>query len=704
MNLLYKPRLLESLGGYSPALFLKDLTAGLTVGVLALPLAIAFGIASGVSPEKGLITAILAGFLISALGGSDVQIGGPTGAFIVIIASAVARFGYEGLVMATLTAGVLVVLMGLIRFGSVIRLIPYPVILGFTSGIALIIFSSQAVDFMGLGMTDPPSEFFHKWVAIFSHIRQVNFFALGISVGTILVVILLRKVSKRIPGALVAMLLATFAVLLFRWPVTTIGSRFGEIGQVLPRFQWFGFSWELFIAVLPTSLSIAILAAIESLLSAVVADGMTGKQHDSNSELVGQGLANIACGLLGGIPATGAIARTAANVRNGGKTPVAGIIHALTLFAITLFLAPFARLIPLASLAGILAVVAWDMSEIKAFGDQLRGSKSDAAVLILTFLLTVFTDLTIAIPVGIILALLLFIQKMRNQADIRVITDEYQDESDLDDPWAVSRRKLPEGVTIYEIQGPLFFGAAEKFKEILARMEKTPRILIMRMRHVPVIDATGIRVLDSFYRQLSRHEGTLVLSGLQPSVLKALEKARLVQTVGPENCLPNIGQALARARELLNLPQADLAEKIAAGGVHADVPGRTAEELIRAGMERIPLREDEDREYLTRSILKREVSYSTWYGHGIAVPHTRSVLSDHPASERVAILYPAERGFHWNGEGTEIRVVFLILSGSPESHLASLAEIGKLAKRDDFAAFMANRPMEKEWLGYLARN
>jgi SulP family sulfate permease len=703
MNLLYKPRLLDSLKGYTPALFAKDLTAGLTVGVLALPLAIAFGIASGVTPERGLITAILAGFLISFLGGSDVQIGGPTGAFIVIVAAAVANFGYEGLVLATLIAGVMIVIMGLVKFGSVIRLIPYPVILGFTSGIALIIFSSQAVDFLGLNLTEVPAEFFHKWKEIILHIREVNFFAFGIAVATILIVVLLRKVSKRIPGALVAMILATLAVILFRLPVSTIGSRFGEIKQVLPEFQWFGFSWDLFIAVLPTALSIAMLAGIESLLSAVVADGMTGGQHDSNSELVGQGIANIACALFGGIPATGAIARTAANVRNGGKTPVAGIIHALTLFAITLFLAPYAKLIPLATLAGILAVVAWDMSELKAFGDLLRGSRSDAAVLILTFLLTVFTDLTVAIPVGIVLALLIFIQKMRNQADIRIITGEYEDESDLGDPWAVTKRKLPEGVIIYEIQGPMFFGAAEKFKEILSRMEKPPKVLIMRMRYVPVIDATGIRVLESFHKLLARHEGTLLLSGLQSGVLRALEKAKLLQAIGAENLPPHMGQALARARDLLGLQQADLAEKIEAGGVFRDVSGHNAESLIRAGMDRIPLFGNENREALTASVMEREALFSTWFGHGIAVPHTRSVVSDHPSAERVAVLYPASGPLDWNGENTPVSVIFLILSGSPESHLATLAEIGKLSKKEGFAELIARKPTQKELLEYLRR-
>ena len=549
---MYTPKLFSTLKNYSRKQFTADLIAGIVVGIVALPLSIAFAIASGVSPEKGIFTAIIAGFIISAFGGSRVQIGGPTGAFIVIVYGIVQKYGVDGLTIATFMAGIMLIIMGLVRLGSVIKFIPHPLIVGFTSGIALIIFSSQVKDFFGLQMGTVPSEFTGKWSEYFTHFGSVNFYALAIGVSTIILTMGFSRITRRIPGSLVAILLATVAVHFLNLPVETIGSRFGDIPSSLPSPVIPHLDLATVKALIAPAFTIALLGGIESLLSAVVADGMIGGNHKSNIELVAQGAANIFSSVFGGIPATGAIARTATNVKNGGRTPVAGITHAIVLLLIMLFVGKWATLIPLSCLAGILVVVAFNMSEYKSFISLIRGPRSDVAVLLATFFLTVLVDLTVAIEIGMVLAAFLFMRRMAQVSNVGNITGALNDSETKDDPNATAKYSVPAGVEIFEITGPFFFGAAYKFKESMQFIEKPPKVLIIRMRFVPVIDATGIHALEEVFRQSDKLNTKFILSGVQPGVLEEIRKSGLLHELGEANVHPTFEQALERAGEIVN--------------------------------------------------------------------------------------------------------------------------------------------------------
>jgi SulP family sulfate permease len=552
------PKLVTTLKDYTRAQFGRDVGAGVIVGIVALPLAIAFAIASGLTPERGLYTAIIAGFVISALGGSRVQIGGPTGAFVVIVAGIVQRYGVDGLLVATLMAGVILVVFGLVRMGGAIKFIPYPVTIGFTSGIALIIFSSQVKDLLGLEMDAVPATFVAKWDAYAHAFDSVNPWALVVAVATFTIILVWPKIERRIPGPFVALIVTTVGAHLLRLPVETIGARFGVIHAGLPHPSLPPITLALVASLAGPAFTIAMLAAIESLLSAVVADGMIGGRHRSNMELVAQGVANLVSPIFGGMPATGAIARTATNVKNGGRTPVAGIVHAVTLLLITLFFGRWAAYIPLATLAAILVVVAFHMSEWRTFASEFRAPKSDVAVLLATFLLTVLVDLTVAIEVGMVLAAFLFMRRMAEVTNIKVLTHEFIDPADdfEKDPNAVRRRVVPEGVQVYEITGPFFFGAAEMFKDRVGRIAGRPKVLILRLRHVPAIDSTGLHALREVVRR-SRQEGALViLSDVHAQPVVALERSGMYEELGEENVQGNIDDALNRARTHLGLPSA----------------------------------------------------------------------------------------------------------------------------------------------------
>ena len=550
------PKLFTTLKDYTRAQFTRDVIAGIIVGIVALPLAIAFAIASGLSPERGLYTAIVAGFLISLLGGSRVQIGGPTGAFVVIVSGIVQKHGVDGLTVATLLAGVMLIAFGLLRFGGAIKFIPYPVTIGFTSGIALIIFSSQIRDLLGLEMQSVPSAFLPKWDAYARAFDTVNPWALLVAVATLAIILVWPRIATKIPGPFVALIVTTLLARLFHLPVETIAARFGEIHAGLPRPTLPHVSLDTITPLAGAAFTIALLAAVESLLSAVVADGMIGGRHRSNMELVAQGVANIASPLFGGMPATGAIARTATNVKNGGRTPVAGMTHAITLLLITLFFGRWAGLIPLATLAAILVVVAFHMSEWRTFASEFRAPKSDVAVLLTTFLLTVLVDLTVAIEVGMVLAAFLFMRRMAEVTNISVLTHEFIDPVDdfEHDPNAVRNRAIPEGVQVYEITGPFFFGAAETFKDRVGRIAGKPKVLIIRLRHVLAIDSTGLHALRELVHR-SRREGVLViLSDVHAQPVVALERSGLYDELTEDNIHGNIDDALNRAREYLGLP------------------------------------------------------------------------------------------------------------------------------------------------------
>ena len=554
----FKPKLFSTLKNYSKENFMADLMAGIIVGIVALPLAIAFGIASGVSPEKGIITAIVAGFIISFLGGSKVQIGGPTGAFIVIIYGIIQDYGISGLTVATLMAGVLLILLGVFKLGAVIKFIPYPIIVGFTSGIALTIFTTQIADIFGLQFGDEkvPGDFIGKWLLYFKHFDTVNWWNAIVSFASVFIIAITPKFSKKVPGSLVAIVLVTIVVYLMKTfggitCIDTIGDRF-TIQSQLPDAVVPDLNWEAIKNLFPVAITIAVLGAIESLLSAAVADGVIGDRHDSNTELIAQGVANVVTPIFGGIPATGAIARTMTNINNGGKTPIAGIIHAVVLLLILLLLMPLAQYIPMACLAGVLVIVSYNMSGWRTFKGLMKSPKSDVSVLLITFFLTVIFDLTIAIEWGLVIACVLFMRRVMETTEISVIKDEIDPNKESDIQVNEEHLIVPEGVEVYEINGPYFFGIATKFEEIMANMGDRPKVRIVRMRKVPFIDSTGVHNLTNLCEMSRKENIQIVLSGVNEKVQKVLEKTGfLYKLVGEENICPNINIALERAKEIV---------------------------------------------------------------------------------------------------------------------------------------------------------
>jgi len=565
----FKPKMISAIKNYNKQTFMADLMAGVIVGIVALPLAIAFGIASGVSPEKGIITAIVAGLFIAAFGGSKVQIGGPTGAFIVIVYGIIQQYGMQGLTIATLMAGVFLILLGVLRLGTIIKYIPYPIVVGFTSGIAVTIFTTQIKDLLGMQMDKVPSDFIEKWIAYIQHIADIDAWSAVMGLVSVALIgawpMLSKKLStvnarlsfiKKIPGSLVAIIVITLVALLLKMyagvdSIETIGDRF-SINSQLPEATVPALTWETIKQLAGPAMTIAILGAIESLLSATVADGVIGDHHNSNTELIGQGLANIASPLFGGIPATGAIARTMTNINNGGRTPIAGIIHAVVLLIIFLFLMPLAQYIPMACLAGVLVIVAYGMSGWRSFLAMMRNPKSDVTVLLLTFFLTIIFDLTIAIEVGLICACLLFMRRMAETTDVHAVLDEIDLNEDADmEKGNLEHLTIPNDVEVYEINGPYFFGAGNRFEDIMARYGGRPKVRIIRMRKVPFIDSTGLHNLENLCL-ISQKEGiTIVLSGVNPKVEEVLKRNNFSDLLGEANICNHIDLALARAKEIV---------------------------------------------------------------------------------------------------------------------------------------------------------
>ena len=571
-TLTFKPKLFSTFRHYDRKQFTTDLLAGIIVGIVALPLAIAFGIASGVTPEKGIITAIVAGLLVSVFGGSKVQIGGPTGAFIIIIYGIIQQYGFEGLTIATLMAGVFLIMFGVLHLGTIIKYIPYPIVVGFTSGIALTIFTTQIKDLFGLTMANVPSDFIEKWIAYIGSLPTIDWWSAGVGIGSVAIIALWPKLFnfslftshlsllRKLPGSLIAIIVMTIGALLLKQymgvtSIETIGDRF-SISSQLPGAQVPALSWDVIKGLVSPAITIAILGAIESLLSATVADGVIGDRHDSNTELIAQGMANLASPLFGGIPATGAIARTMTNINNGGRTPVAGIVHAAVLLLIFLFLMPLAQYIPMACLAGVLVIVSYNMSGWRSFLSILKNPKSDVIVLWVTFLLTVIFDLTIAIEVGLICACLLFMRRMAETTDVKVISDEINPEEEDSDfeLGNLEHLTIPDGVEVYEINGPYFFGAGNRFEEImgvLRHQRQHPKVRIIRMRKVPFVDSTGIHNLTNLCL-MSQGEGIqVVLSGVNPKVQAVLHKAGFDKLLGKDNICPHINNALERAKQLI---------------------------------------------------------------------------------------------------------------------------------------------------------
>ena len=556
MKIDFQPKLLERLRHYSREKFMADLMAGIIVGIVALPLAIAFGIASGVTPEKGLITAIVGGFIVSALGGSSVQIGGPTGAFIVIVFGIIQGYGLEGLAIATAMAGVMLVMMGLFRLGGIIKFIPYPIVVGFTSGIALTIFTTQVKDLLGLTVDKLPADCLSQWAVYFRHLDTINPLSLFIGVASILIIAVMPKISRKIPGSLVAIIIMTVVAYLMKevWGITgieTIGDRF-DISNEIPDPQPLHLDMATINQLLSPAFTIAILCAIESLLSATVADGAVSEHHNSNTELIGQGVANIVVPFFGGFPVTGAIARTMTNINNGGRTPVAGIIHAVVLLAIFLLLMPLIKLVPMACLAGVLVIVAYNMSGWRTVRSLLKNPKSDVAILATTFILTVVFNLTIAIEIGLLLAVLLFLRRVSENVQISVLKDEL-DVAQGTEMTQHETLNIAKGVEVYEINGPFFFGVATKFDEVMREMGDKPVVRIIRMRKVPFIDSTGLHNLQILVESSHREGIRVILSGVNPSVQETLYKSGLNKIIGNENICDHISKAVEKANALVEL-------------------------------------------------------------------------------------------------------------------------------------------------------
>ena len=560
---VFQPKFFELFGKgkYNAGTFSSDLIAGIIVGIIALPLAIAFGIASGVTPQQGLITAIVAGFLISFFGGSNFLIGGPTGAFIVIVAGIVSQYGMQGLIIATIMAGVFLVVMGVCKMGVIFKFIPYPIVVGFTSGIALTIFSTQMKDFFGLPLDlQVPAGFIPQWICYFKNVGHINLVELGMSVLCLVICFSWGKVTKKVPGSLIALIVGTiFSVLLNKFAgveLATIGSKFPELANGLPMPKPVAphFDFETIKGLVSPAFTIAILCAIESLLAAMVADGATGKKHHANTELIGQGIANIVTPLFGGIPATGALARTMASINNGGKSPVTGLVHAVVLLLIYLFLMPYAVYIPLSCLAAILVQVAYNMSEWKTFKYLLRGDKSDVAVLLITFFLTVIVDLTVAIEVGVVLAVVLFVRRVMQTSNISVLQSDKVAATEDDEAAAMEntdRLDIPAGVEVYEIDGPFFFGLASRFEELEDMKKPGTKVRIIRMRKVPFIDSTGVNNLRNLCERTNKRGVTVILSGVTDSVLASLEKFGVDKEIGADHIFPHIIPALEKAKELV---------------------------------------------------------------------------------------------------------------------------------------------------------
>ncbi|MDU5491709.1 MAG: sulfate permease [Clostridium perfringens] len=551
---MYKPKLISLLddkeNGFSKEQFFKDLIAGIIVAIIALPLSIALGISSGVSPEKGLITAIIAGFIISLLGGSRVQIGGPTGAFVVIVFGIIQNHGVDGLIIATFMAGIILVLFGLLRFGSLIKYIPYPITVGFTSGIAVTLFSTQVKDFLGLSMTKTPSEFIPKWEAYISHMNTTNLYTLAIGLLALIILIFWPKINKKIPGSLIALIVTTLVVFIFNLPVATIGSQFGKISSNIPMPHIPNLNLNTLKALIGPAFTIALLGGIESLLSAVVSDGMIGDKHNSNAELIAQGIANMGSSLFGGIPATGAIARTAANVKNGGRTPISGVVHSITLLLIMLVFMPLAKFIPLTTLSAILIIVSYNMSEWRTFKAILKAPKSDIAILLTTFLLTVLFDLVIAIGIGMVVSMCLFIRRVATSIEVNELNEsDCSDKSNIDTD--MENLKVGENVLVYDIRGHLFFGAVDTFMNTMKEINDDAKVLVLRMRHTKTLDVTGYKQIKNIALSCKSRNMTLIISELQEQPKKVMRLMGFIDTLGEDHFATNFDEALEKANSLI---------------------------------------------------------------------------------------------------------------------------------------------------------
>lgn len=686
--------------GYSPQTLQRDLLSGLLVGIVAIPLNVAFAIGSGLGPERGLWTGMISAFVLTFLGGSSHQISGPTGAFMGMIYAIVQKHGVEGLIEATALAGLILATLGLLRLGRIFQYIPFAVVIGFTGGIAVIIFSSQVNELLGLGLSDLPPDLFGKWMEYARHLGRANPWAILVALITIVGIVGLNRLDRRIPAALLLILLTTALVHLFQLPVSTIGDRFGVMQAVsaapmLPRWD----PSTLTNLALP-ALSIALLGGIESLLSALVAERMTSKQHDPNMELFGLGIANLVSGLWGGMPITGAIARTATNIRAGGLTPMANLFHGLVLVSTLMFMGQYVALIPMAALAGVLTTVAWGMSEQETFRELLRGPRGDLLALLATFFLTLSVDLVVAIPVGIVASLVVFVRKMSENHRFAIHRGEFQDMPSEIDPMGRTKVAIPHQAVVVEFVGPLFFGTIQSFTAYLKELEASEhRITLIRLREVPSIDAGGLKLLENFVAREKKHKRHVLLCAVQPGVLRALQRIGLDREIGPENIVPNVITGLSIAERLLGGPITDLVSRLRNGGQPLWLAVGTKEEAIKAAFEAMDLPEDEKRRLLD-ACLAREKAGSTLFPGGLMMPDPRDQVLDPDFPERIVLCYLEPPLIE---EQEIISVMAILLSHTVDSHLKSFAEWMVLYRRAEFRDLLLSRPPLSDLLAYLEK-
>lgn len=682
----------ELKSGYGSSNFAKDFSAGVLVGVVSIPMNIAFAIGSGVSPEFGLLAGVVSAFVLTFLGGSSTQISGPTGAFMGMIYGIISVYGIDGLIASTFLAGFFLLILGLLRLGRLFQFIPFSVVIGFTAGIAVLIFTSQVNDLLGLGVEKLPKEFAEKWMVYAEHIFNINPFALLISGLTILGIVLLNRIDRRIPAALIMISIATFLNMTLGLSLATIGSRFGEIKLQFTGLHFPPFNWGLLSNLFLPAISIALLGGIESLLSAIVADRMSNKEHDSNMELVGQGIANILSASLGSIPVTGAIARTATNIKAGGQTPVSNFVHGIVLLLTLLFLSPYVGIIPMASLAGVLTTVAYNMSEQETFRELLKGPRGDVIALLATFVLTLVLDLVVAIPVGILASLLVFVKKMSENYRFQIYRNEFQDVPSEVDPLGQTKVKIPHQAVVVEFDGPLFFGTVESYKKKLKILEgESHKVILLRMRDVPSIDASGLRLLEEFVRHEKDHDRHVLLCALRPTIHRAVIKVGLENLVGPDNILPNVILGLSRAEKLLGAISSDLATRLKNSGPAVTLKALTKEDAIVAAFDYLDI-PAEEKQKLVQACLLREKVGSTLLPGGLMVPHPRDKHLD-PDYQEIAKVYYLDPPIVDDAENIDVMV--LILSHTDENHLKVLAELVKYYRHGELKElFEQRRPVE----------
>lgn len=700
---LFQPQFFSFLKKYNKKDFSKDLYAGIMVGLISIPLVMAFAIAAGLTPKEGLVTSVIAGAMVSFLGGCRIQISGVTGATVVIVAGVVHQHGKIGLLIATIMAGIILVIIGLARLGSVLKFIPYPLMVGFTLGIALIIFSLQIENFLGLNLKNLPPEFFPKWKAYFMALSSYKPVALLVGFGSLITFILFKKFLKKIPGVLLTVIVATLISCLLKLEAHYEIKTLGSISTTIPWLTVPAFSLNIVRDLVQPAFIIALLVGMESLMSATVSDSITGDKHHSNTELMAQGFANIVTPLFGGMPSSGNLARTSASIQYGAKTPIAGIIYSLFMLLFFLFLGQFVKYIPMPTIAALLILISYEMADFKSFKSVLKSPREDVAVMLLALFLTVMVDLIVAIEVGMILAVFLFMRRMAISSNVSMLSKDFREQEVKTDPLSIQTREIPEGVGVFEINGPLFFGAADKFKEGVLNVDKAPRVRIIRMRNVPVIDSTGIRLLKDVYEDCVKHHSVLILSEIHPDPLAALKQDGLFDLIKEENFIDNIDSALSKAQDILGIKKIRLAQRLKKGGIYYNLEGEDILEAIQKTIEMIPEIPHVSKKEILATVISREEIVPTALGNGVILPHSRNPMISCVEDEIVALVFLEKPLDYETPDRKPVHSIFLTLASNAKTHLGMLSRISNLCSQAEFLELLEKRVERKEILDWIER-